>query len=96
MHIKHAKHAVFTSRDRDDFKSFLEDERISINEESFLSDRLFIRSMIRYEIDLALFGIVEARQRLLNDDPQAWYGLSLFKEAHELSLLSKKSTVVNP
>jgi carboxyl-terminal processing protease len=79
-----------------DFKSFLGSERFSIDEELFMSDRLFIRSMIRYEIDLALFGIVEARQRLLNDDPQAWYGLSLFKEAQELSLLSKKKTLVNP
>jgi hypothetical protein len=61
-----------------------------------MNDRLFIRSLIRYEIDLALFGIVEARQRLLNDDPQAWYGLSRFKEAQELSLLSKSETLVNP
>ena len=44
----------------------------------------FIRAMIRYEIDVALFSAATARQRLIGDDPQAQFALTLFPEAEKL------------
>ena len=40
--------------------------------------------MIRYRIDEALFGIAEARRHLIDVDPQAQLGLTLFGEAEKL------------
>ena len=45
--------------------------------------------MIRYEIDLALFGTGEARRHLIGTDPQAQLALSLFSEALKLNGLGK-------
>jgi hypothetical protein len=45
--------------------------------------------MIRYEIDLALFSAASARRRLIADDPQAQFALTLFPEAESLLELSK-------
>ena len=42
-----------------------------IDEEAFKSDLTFIKAMIHYEIDLALFGVDEARRNLILQDPQA-------------------------
>ena len=41
----------------------------------------FIRAMIRYEIDLDLFGVEDARAHLLASDPQAQFALAQFGEA---------------
>jgi hypothetical protein len=48
--------------------------------------------MIRYDIDVALFTVAVGRQRLIVDDPQAQYALSLFPEAEKLSEFSKNRT----
>ena len=48
--------------------------------------------MIRYDIDVALFTVAVARQRLMADDPQAQYALSLFPEAEKLAELAKTRT----
>jgi hypothetical protein len=45
--------------------------------------------MIRYDIDMALFGIEEARRRLISDDPQAQFGLSFFAEAERLTQVAR-------
>jgi carboxyl-terminal processing protease len=61
-----------------DFKAFLGSERFKIDEAAWTKDLDFIRAMIRYDIDLALFGTSEARRHLLQADPQAKLGLTLF------------------
>ena len=49
-----------------DFRRFLErEQRIRIDEQAFAKDLEFIRTMIKYRIDFALFGIEEARRTLI-------------------------------
>ena len=45
--------------------------------------------MIHYDVDLALFGISEARRNLVMQDPQAQFALSQFGEAARLTSLSR-------
>ncbi len=75
----------------EDFKGYLRDERVVVEEDAFTGDSDFIRAMIHYEIDLALFSVEEARRNLLSMDPQAQYALSLFGEAEELLELGQSS-----
>ena len=72
-----------------DFKAFVRTEspRLKSTDESFERDLPFIRAMIRYEIDLALFGVSEARRDLVASDPQAQFALKLFPEAEGLLAL---------
>ncbi len=74
-----------------DFKKYVIDERVRIDEASFAKDDAFIRAMIRYEIDVDLFGTEEARRNLISADPQARFAQTLFDEAVRLSQLSKTS-----
>jgi len=75
-----------------DFRAFLVERRVTIDDEAFAADADFIRAMIRFEIELALFGAGEARKNLLMQDPQARHALSLFPEARRLSELSRSRT----
>jgi carboxyl-terminal processing protease len=68
-----------------DFKAMLLADKVKIDEESFAKDIEFIRAMIRYDIDLALFGVEEARRHLIAMDPQAQAGLQQFPEATRLA-----------
>ena len=52
-------------------------------------DSEFVRAMIRYEIDRALFGVSEARRHLIDVDPQAKVAMTAFGEAAKLSDLSR-------
>ncbi len=65
------------------------DNRIKVDEAAFAKDREFIKAMIRYRIDEALFGRSEALRRLIPADPQAQLGLASFGEAEKLQGLSK-------
>jgi len=76
-----------------DFKDSLKSQRITIDEPSFAKDDAFIRAMIRYDIDLALFGVSEARKNLIAKDPQAQFALSQFSDAVKLSELSARARV---
>ena len=76
----------------DDFKQFIVGRKVPIDEAAFAKDKAFIRAMIRYDIDVALFTVAAARQRLMGDDPQAQYALSLFPEAEKLAELAKNKT----
>jgi carboxyl-terminal processing protease len=67
-----------------DYKESLKPLRITIDEEAFAKDDAFIRAMIHYDIDLALFGVEEARRNLIAVDPQAQFGLEQFAEATRL------------
>lgn len=68
-----------------DFKQYLAQERVTIDEAAFVQDATFIRSMIKYDIDLALFGVAEARRHLVASDPQAQLALTQFADAAKLS-----------
>jgi carboxyl-terminal processing protease len=72
-----------------DFKDQLKADHVRIDEEGFKKDIDFIRAMIRFEIDNALFGIADARRHLIQVDPQAQAALGMFGEALKLSELSK-------
>ena len=72
-----------------DFRALLRSNRVRVNDELFKRDTDFIRAMIRYEIDRALFGVGEAKHHLIEVDPQAKVALTTFGEAARLSDLSK-------
>ena len=56
-------------------------------------DADFIKAMMRFEIDRALFGVAEARRHLVEVDPQARVALTMFGEAQKLTELSKGGKV---
>lgn len=76
-----------------DFKEHLRTRRVKVDETAFAKDDAFIRAMIHYSIDLALFGVSEARKNLLVRDPQAQFALGLFPEAEHLGELRKSKGV---
>ena len=70
-----------------DFKAFVKSQlrdQSQFDEAGFNADVEFIRAMLRYEIDVALFDVATARRHLLEKDPQAQYALTLFPEAEKL------------
>jgi carboxyl-terminal processing protease len=80
-----AKDFVVTGAMVDDFRQFLRSQGFKIDETGFSQDLEFIRAMIRYEIDLSLWGVEQARRRLITTDPQAQLALTLFPEAERLA-----------
>jgi carboxyl-terminal processing protease len=72
-----------------EFRASLAAQKIKIDEEAFAKDEAFIRAMIRYDIDLALFGVEEARRHLIAQDPQAQFALSQFPEAERLTDMAR-------
>jgi carboxyl-terminal processing protease len=74
-----------------DFRDFITSRKppVRIDEASFAKDLDFIKAMMHFEIDLALFGTDEARRNLIGKDPQAQFALTLFPEAEKLALLQK-------
>ncbi len=72
-----------------EFKAFLVAQKVTVDEESFGKDSDFLRALIHYDIDVALFGPSEARRNLLPKDPQARFALQQFPEAERLAELRK-------
>jgi carboxyl-terminal processing protease len=74
-----------------DFRTFITSRKtpVHVDEAAFAQDTDFIKAMIHFEIDLALFSTVEARRNLISKDPQARFALTLFPEAEKLALLQK-------
>ena len=72
-----------------DFKTMLTSQKVKIDEDAFVKDDAFIRAMIHFEIDSALFGIDEARRNLIAHDPQAQFAISQFPEAERLTELAR-------
>jgi carboxyl-terminal processing protease len=72
-----------------DFKKSLQKEKIRVDEAAFAKDLDFIKAMIHYEIDVALFGISEAQKNLIAKDPQAQFALTQFPDAVKLTELSR-------
>jgi carboxyl-terminal processing protease len=68
-----------------DFKESLKTQKIVIDEEAFAKDDAFIRAMMKYDIDLAIFGVEEARRNLVMKDPQTQFALQQFPDAIKLT-----------
>jgi carboxyl-terminal processing protease len=75
-----------------DFRTMLSSQKVKIDDESFTKDDTFIRAIIHFEIDNALFGIDEARKNLIMKDPQAQFALGQFPEAQRLTDLARANT----
>jgi len=75
-----------------DFKASLKTQRIVVDEAAFKQDESFILAMIHYDIDVALFGVEEARRNLIKRDPQAQFGLQQFPDAVKLTELTQART----
>jgi hypothetical protein len=74
-----------------DFREQMKADHVRVDEEGFAKDLDFVKAMIRFEIDNALFGVSDARRHLIQADPQAVAGLTMFGEALKLTELSKGS-----
>jgi len=72
-----------------EFKAQLKNRKIVLDDASFAKDDQFIRAMLRYDIDLALFGVEEARSNLSVKDPQTQFALQQFPEAIKLTELMR-------
>jgi carboxyl-terminal processing protease len=66
------------------FRDYLSREGVRLDEAAFQADEVFIRAMIRYEVDVDLFGVAEARRHLSAVDPQIQAALGYFPEAARL------------
>jgi carboxyl-terminal processing protease len=72
-----------------DFKTFIKGERFKVDEEAFAKDLEFIKAMLHYEIDVALFGVSEAQKNLVMKDPQSQFALAQFPDAVKLTELAR-------
>ena len=72
-----------------EFREHVQASPLRIDEESWQQDQLFIRAMIRFGIDVDLFGVEVARRNLSGQDPQLSYALTLFPEAEALMRLTE-------
>jgi len=73
----------------DAFRAHLKAERVTMDEAGFTQDLPFITAMIRYEIDLNLWTVEDARRHLITIDPQAQLALTCFDEADRLVQAAK-------
>ncbi len=67
-----------------EFKEHVRAARVRIDEAAWQKDLEFIKAMIRYEIDVDLFGVEASRRNLSTRDPQLQFALTLFPEAQQL------------
>jgi len=74
-----------------DYKDFLKADHVKIDEDAFAKEIDFIKAMIRFEIDNAVFSIADARRHLIAVDPQAQAALANFGEAQKLTEMTKGS-----
>ncbi len=86
---KIARGFVVTGAMLGDFRAMLTAQKFKIEEDAFAKDDAFIRAMIHFEIDTALFGIDEARRNLVMKDPQAQFAMSQFPEAERLTEMAR-------
>ncbi len=79
-----------------DFKKFVVDKNVKIDEQAWAKDVEFIRAMIRFFIDEVVFDAATARQRLVTVDPQARFAIAKFPDAEQLLELAKNKTLTKP
>jgi carboxyl-terminal processing protease len=75
-----------------EFRQQLVDDHITIDEDQFTHDLEYIKAMMRFEIDSALFGVGDAWRHMLMVDPQAQVALGQFGEAQKLLDLKKPAS----
>ena len=73
-----------------DFRQQLIADGVTIDEDGFKQDLEFIKAMMRFEIDAALFGVSDAWRHMIAVDPQAQVALGQFGEAQRLMELNKQ------
>jgi carboxyl-terminal processing protease len=71
-----------------DYRQQIVADGVKIDEAAFAKDIDFIKAMIRYRIDEAVFGVSEARRHMVGADPQAQLALTMFAEAQKLGGLT--------
>jgi carboxyl-terminal processing protease len=71
------------------FREHLAAEGLTIDEAAFEQDLAFITAIVRYEIDLNLWTVEDARRHLIETDPQARLALERFDEAERLALSTR-------
>jgi carboxyl-terminal processing protease len=67
-----------------EFREYVQKGGTVIDEAAWQKDIEFIKAMVRYEIDVDLFGVAEASEQLAKRDPQLQFALGLFPEAQQL------------
>jgi carboxyl-terminal processing protease len=72
-----------------EFKASLQADKVKVDEPAFAKDLEFIKAMIHYDIDVALFGVSEAQKNLIAKDPQAQFAQAQFGEAVKLTELAR-------
>ncbi len=72
-----------------EFEQYLKNEHVKVDEEAFAKDTEFIRAMIKQSVDLALFGVEEARRNLIVRDPQAQVAMGMFGDAERLTAMAR-------
>jgi carboxyl-terminal processing protease len=72
-----------------DFKEYLKNDRVRIDEDAFEKDIDFIKAMMRFRISEAVFSVAEAQRQLISVDPQVKLAASLFGEAQKLAALNR-------
>jgi carboxyl-terminal processing protease len=88
-----ARGFVVTDAMVEEFKTFLKTEqKMKVDEAAFTKDLDFIKALIHYEIDDALFGVAERQKNLIAKDPQAQFALTQFGEAVKLTELARNRT----
>jgi carboxyl-terminal processing protease len=76
-----------------EFKTSLQSEqKMKIDDAALAKDLDFVKAMIHYDIDVALFGVGEAQKNLIAKDPQAQFALGQFGEAVKLTELARNRT----
>jgi carboxyl-terminal processing protease len=76
-----------------DFREQMKSDKLKIDEAAFAKDAEFIKAMMRFEIDNAVFGIADARRHLITVDPQAQAALTMFGEAQKLTELNNGAKI---
>jgi hypothetical protein len=67
-----------------EFKEHVRSSGLRMDDAAWQQDLEFIKAMIRFEIDVDLFGVETSRRNLATRDPQLQYALTLFPEAERL------------
>jgi carboxyl-terminal processing protease len=75
-----------------DFREQLVANHLKIDDAAFQKDMEFIKAMLRFKIDEAVFGVAEARRHMVAVDPQAQAALASFPEAEKLAGLAHPVT----
>jgi len=73
-----------------EFTQYLTEQRVQVDAAALATDATFLRAMIKYEVDLDLFGVDEARRHLTRVDPQAQFALQFFQQAQQLLTPTRK------